>query len=75
MFATTCGNVVQYLSDDLNPVDPNIFLIDSNDYDPVEEVKNPRQFTITSDGSPDHQGEYNLVLHYYYAEDPWPEGD
>jgi len=40
----------------------------------AEEITNPRQYNITSDGSPDHQGEYTLTLHYYYASDPRPAG-
>jgi len=53
-FTETCGNVVQYLfmSDD-SPLDESIFSIDSTDYDLLYEFSNPRQFTITSDGSVD----------------------
>jgi len=69
-FTETCGNVVQYLfmSDD-SPLDESIFSIDSTDYDLLYEFSNPRQFTITSDGSVDQQGEYDLTVGYYYASD------
>jgi len=61
--------------EDGSPVDASIFWIDSEEYELLEEINNPRQFTITSDGSSDHQGEFNLILHYSYANDPWPAGE
>jgi len=59
---------------DGSPLDESIFSIDSDEYEPSYEFDNPRQLTITSDGSEEQQGEYSLTLGFYYADNRPPTG-